>query len=339
MQPCVKTACLAMLCGLAALQNASKAAPASDNAGDTAYADGWQTGDNGGTGFMPWVLEFTGDPSDLEQPGPHFIDVEPLPGNMLGSPAFGLTTSATRTFTDTSAANRRFSAPLAIGETLLIDIDGSALNPVVAAFDAGNVIALHGANGAERFGIYTNKGYQGNNWVATGEVNTRVPAANAFRFEFKLESANTYDFIMRPLPDGDPLFSQNDAALVGTPGAGINRLRIENYGNGSSDTGAFELFFNNIQIIPRPPSIWKVDSDGSWSSAANWTNVVPNAAAAQAIFGNVITAPRIVTVDVPVTVGQIDFDNVNSYTIEGSNAVTLDVAAGACRSTSQPAAI
>ena len=56
MQPCVKTACLAIICGLAVLQNPSYAAPASDNAGNVAYADGWQAGDNGGVGFMPWVL-------------------------------------------------------------------------------------------------------------------------------------------------------------------------------------------------------------------------------------------------------------------------------------------
>jgi len=32
----------------------------SDNAADPAYNDGWQNGDNGGTGFQPWVLQAWG---------------------------------------------------------------------------------------------------------------------------------------------------------------------------------------------------------------------------------------------------------------------------------------
>ena len=34
---------------------------ASDNASDPAYVDGWQVGDNGGIGFGPWNLAFSGD--------------------------------------------------------------------------------------------------------------------------------------------------------------------------------------------------------------------------------------------------------------------------------------
>ena len=34
---------------------------ASDNAADPAYNDGWQAGDNGGFGFEPWALAFSGD--------------------------------------------------------------------------------------------------------------------------------------------------------------------------------------------------------------------------------------------------------------------------------------
>ena len=41
--------------------------------------------------------------------------------------------------------------------------------------------------------------------------------------------------------------------LVGTVGVAINRLRIATYGNGSSADGKFEIFFNNMQISPRPP--------------------------------------------------------------------------------------
>ena len=34
--------------------------PPSDNAADPAYAGGWFYGDNGGTGFVPWIFTATG---------------------------------------------------------------------------------------------------------------------------------------------------------------------------------------------------------------------------------------------------------------------------------------
>lgn len=38
------------------LAGATPVRAAYDDAADPAYADGWQTGDNGGTGFGPWTL-------------------------------------------------------------------------------------------------------------------------------------------------------------------------------------------------------------------------------------------------------------------------------------------
>ena len=103
----------------------------------------------------------------LLQPGPQFIDTPPrLAGNTLGSPAFGLTTSSRQFFGDTSEANRTFSVPLEVGESFIIDVDGSSLNPAVDPFSAGNVLQLFGSDNVERFGIFTNNGFQADNWVA-----------------------------------------------------------------------------------------------------------------------------------------------------------------------------
>jgi hypothetical protein len=324
----VKRTVVAALCAMSVNFSASYAVPASDHAANAAYADGWQTGDNGGVGFMPWGLSFSGATGALQQPAPHFIDTAPaLPANSLGAPAFGLTTSARRLLSDTSEASRRFSAPLAVGETFSIDLDGSALNPAVDRFSAGNVVELVGSDGKLRFSIFTNNGYQGDRWVTWDEQGTGVPAANAFRFEFTLKSADTYDFVMRPLAGGAALFSQNNAALDGKAGTAINRLVISTYGNGSSVDGALEVFFNNMQIT-RPANNWNVDSGGNWSSAANWSSGVPNSVGAAAILGDRITAPRTITVDAPVTVGRIEFNNANAYTLAGASTLTLDVSTG-----------
>ena len=69
---------------------------------------------------------------------------------------------------------------------------------------------------------------------------------------------------------------------------------------------------------------WNVDADGNWSVATNWTGGVPSGAGVSASFLGVITAARTVTVDGPRTVGNLTFDNTNSYTIAGPGPLTLD---------------
>ncbi|HWP40526.1 MAG TPA: hypothetical protein VNL70_06330, partial [Tepidisphaeraceae bacterium] len=71
-------------------------------------------------------------------------------------------------------------------------------------------------------------------------------------------------------------------------------------------------------------SNWNVNASGNWSNPANWSGGVPNAPGAVANFGSVITAPRTVTLDAPMTVGVINFDNANSYTISGTSTLTID---------------
>ena len=76
------------------------------------------------------------------------------------------------------------------------------------------------------------------------------------------------------------------------------------------------------------PNNWNVDASGNWSDSTNWlNNIVPNGVGAPATFGSVITSPRTVTLDVPVTVGAINFANTNRYTLldtTGSNSITLN---------------
>jgi hypothetical protein len=79
---------------------------------------------------------------------------------------------------------------------------------------------------------------------------------------------------------------------------------------------------------PVAAATWNVDADGNWSQAGNWSTGVPNGAGAEAVFGNIITAPHTVTVDVPITVGRLDIGNTIAYTIAGAGALTLDAATG-----------
>ena len=87
-----------------------------------------------------------------------------------------------------------------------------------------------------------------------------------------------------------------------------------------------EMWFDNFKFS-LAAEIWNVDADGVWSTDTNWSRGAhPNAAGKVATFGPIITEPRLVTVDAPATVGQINFNNASAYTIAGANTLTLDSA-------------
>jgi hypothetical protein len=97
---------------------------------------------------------------------------------------------------------------------------------------------------------------------------------------------------------------------------------------GSGDLGLPNrgLLFTDLSVSHVPG--WNIDSNGNWSASANWSGGIPNGTSARATFGSIITQPRVVTVNTPITVAQIDFDNAKSYTIGGSNPLTLENATG-----------
>jgi len=217
-----------------------------DAASHADYADGWQAGDNGGSGFGPWSFSFSGDASALVHPAPRFIATAPLAGNSLPTPAFALTTNDRPLNYDTSAVGRQIG-PLAVGDTLRVDLDGSALDNSAPAFSTGNTVQLLAADGVERFGLFTNNRFNGNKWTTEG-VATGVEAASAFTLEFTLTAADSYDVALRPLGGGAPLYALSGGALRGTAGAAITRIRISTFGTGSSSDGTKELFFNNLLV-------------------------------------------------------------------------------------------
>jgi autotransporter-associated beta strand protein len=75
---------------------------------------------------------------------------------------------------------------------------------------------------------------------------------------------------------------------------------------------------------------WTADADGNWSDSGNWSgNIVADGADFTALFDDVITADRIVTLDSPRTIGNITFSDTSHHlTISGGNILTLDVSTG-----------
>jgi probable HAF family extracellular repeat protein len=91
---------------------------------------------------------------------------------------------------------------------------------------------------------------------------------------------------------------------------GINDLG-QIVGGGTNSSGELHAF------LATPLPTWKVDASGDWSAAGNWFASVPSGVGAEARFTGAITAPRLVTLDTPRTVGRIIFDNPQTYTLAG----------------------
>lgn len=94
---------------------------------------------------------------------------------------------------------------------------------------------------------------------------------------------------------------------------------------GTSDDG-WQIFFTGAaevesrpQLIVRYKSLgadWVADADGNWSDPASWINSFsPNGIGVYARLGDVISAPRTVTIDVPVVIDTLTFDSPNAYTV------------------------
>jgi hypothetical protein len=240
---CFVMVVLAISCRL----SAAAVVGASDDASQAPYVNGWQAGDNGGTGFGAWTFAFSGNRPDLLY-DPQFIDRGPLPGDNLGAPTFALTTGARASQSDTSEVTRAFASQLAVGQTFSFDINGSVLDTSGAPYRMGNTFQLFGTDGQERFGLFTSNQYHSNNWTATGDANTNVPGANGFHVAFTLATANSYNLVLTPVGGGSTLFSQTAAPLDGTSGSAIQSFRFSEYGTGSSADGSKELFFDNLLI-------------------------------------------------------------------------------------------
>jgi hypothetical protein len=103
--------------------------------------------------------------------------------------------------------------------------------------------------------------------------------------------------------------------------------------------------FDNVRLTTgtaKTNAAWNVDADGNWSDTSLWNSgtlnstaiaAAPNGAGHTANFfhtksdgGSV--GSRTVTVDVPVTLGVLNFHNPSSQTISGSNAITFTGSSG-----------
>jgi fibronectin-binding autotransporter adhesin len=91
------------------------------------------------------------------------------------------------------------------------------------------------------------------------------------------------------------------------------------------------LFFFFSSSVLATNATWNLNANGSWNVNANWTGgVFPNAIDDTANFLSVITANRTITLGQNITIGTVNFDDNNNYTLAGGgvNSLTFQVATG-----------
>jgi hypothetical protein len=211
---------------------------ASDNASDAVYNDGLQSGDNGGTGFQPFILEN----------GNAFIGNSQNNGfqngniNSAGDEAFGQY--------DTQTLTRPFTGALSVGQTFSIDFDNGFLgNGEVAE------VRLANASGAQLFSFGFTGGeqeYQIDDASGDNQLVSSIGFSSAgFQIDFTLTGATTYSLAILNQANNQ-LFTR-----VGTIAGEIDRVQIVS--GPLTPDGEGDVFSNNFAItdavVPEPTTL------------------------------------------------------------------------------------
>ncbi|MCU0317195.1 MAG: hypothetical protein MUC92_11450 [Fimbriimonadaceae bacterium] len=235
------TKSLAIFASLFVTVSAQAVIIASDNANNLPYANGWQTGDNGGFGFDAWsLLATTTNPANAG----HFIGTSTLnaqganPGNIdvFGS-AFGMYANSTQG----SVANRTFIAPNLVGDVFRFEFDNGWIDNgarVEAGFVGGG-----NAVGIVRFvgGQNDYKIIDGSNVISTGLAFT----GRGLTVETTLTGATTYTTVVTRKEGGS--FTHN-----GTRIGSLNQFTFVNENAGAGIN--HDAFVNSLEIesVPEP---------------------------------------------------------------------------------------
>jgi fibronectin-binding autotransporter adhesin len=96
------------------------------------------------------------------------------------------------------------------------------------------------------------------------------------------------------------------------------------YSGVPEDSSTGSLTVEAGSSTPVTSGTWNVAGGGSWTASANWLNgFIPQNAGNTANFDNAITAPSTVTLDSSQTVGTVNFNSSNTYTLATGTAGTL----------------
>jgi hypothetical protein len=240
---------------------------ASDSATDPAYADGWQAGDNGGTGLGAW--NFTGTyntPVGQSMDGTSIHNQLGLAWTLYNAegPAFG--NSNPPEGTDISQAGRGIPTLLP-GHTVSVVID----NPTERRFFRGYTVRFNTGGGntvfegvpRSRMAVGTFEYGTNGKWYASGSggdpnlFDTDTDAG--MRIDFTLTGEDTFNLVMTPLDNPTLAFTKSGTLEGGGP---IDWIEFELYNTDSdffptpaaTGQGATDFYIRSIEVtgIPEP---------------------------------------------------------------------------------------
>jgi len=204
---------------------------ATDNASNSAYSDGWTSGDNGGSGFAAWSLSIPAANAGV------FIG-NPATNGMgttgIGTTAFGLFSSANNS--GYVSATRDFNTGLQVGDTLKFnwamnyDSSGGA-----KGFD------LKTSTGANVFNV--NNASSSTNTINAGGVASTMGGYGTIPMTVTVaRTTNGYSFSMTSRTNSSVVFNTNLATT-----SVISRINLYE-GNQGDSLNQRNIYFNNFSI-------------------------------------------------------------------------------------------
>jgi hypothetical protein len=226
-QPLMKKLFTAAVFSVACSAAVFAANVANDNAGNSAYSDGWTTGDNGGTGFGNWTLTST--------PNGGFAGSY-VGGTSQGNPSFGIFAgnSSTALFT----ADRPFTGgALTAGQSFSVSL--------------GNTVSIAGEIGFQFLSGSTARWTLkfiggGTDWQINDGGGSDFGAGQAYAantplaFSFTYNGGNSYSYTFGT-GSGNNFTAANDLS-------NLTGVRFYNRDQGPDQN----LGFNNLSVVPEP---------------------------------------------------------------------------------------
>lgn len=238
-----------------AVHTSSASNTGTDNAGNAAYGDGWQSGDNGGTGFLAWSLTSTASNAANSFAGQFIGDSQVLNnangtnnganintgGNSFGVYANRATGSGSTAFSD---AFRDFAGgALAIGQTFSLDLAVNFRNGS-KGINVQNV-ANNVTTNLFTFNVTNDDYLVADATTGNGSIGNTFDVNTAFRISLTQTSAagGTWTIVRSGgVTDTDTgTYTGNPTTL---------HLFVNNTDQGAN--GENNLYANNLAIVPEP---------------------------------------------------------------------------------------
>jgi hypothetical protein len=194
------------------------------------------------------------------------------------------------------------------------------------------------SGGANIYSFSTTGGWTNIDNVGNTEVTTGTPytAFSMALSDFGFVPGSKFNFDVWTTYSGgqgayDALDNPNYASGSGVPYPG-GSVPETAYDSATAPGSTFASTIYTISAGAPPVSAWNASGGGDYNTAGNWANGVPSGAGAEADFFGAITGNSVVTTNTPVTVGILNFNNANSYTLadagNGTGSLTLQESGG-----------